>query len=304
MQLRHLRYFIAVAEQLNFRKAAELLRVSQPPLSAQIKDLEIEVGARLFDRDNRKVSLTAEGRVFFQHATQIIERVDAARMAVGRVGRVGRGEEGELRVGFTESSEFLPFVTSTIFYFKKLYPHISLSLEEMTSQSQVEAIVARKLDLGIGRMPTGRNPNAASFTQLHVDRLMLAVHTSDPLAVRRHVTIGQLRSSPFIVHRPDHDAGLYRRLLDLCKEEGFAPTITQEAREVTTCIALVASGLGVTIVPSSMRCVKLNDVAYLPLVGSGTEIHLFMITGNKDDNDTVSVFKRMLLEAVADSATG
>ncbi len=297
MQLRHIRYFIAVAEQLNFRKAAELLRVSQPPLSAQVRDLELELGARLFDRDNKKVTLTAEGRVFLQHAYQIMEKVDAAKMAIGRV---ARGEEGELRVGFTESSEFLFFLSSTILKFKALYPHVSLSLQEMTSQSQVEAVVERKLDLGIGRMPKGRNPSSTSFTQLYVDRLLLAVHSSDPLAVRRHLTIGQLRHSSFIVHRPDHDAGLYRRLVELCKEEGFAPVIAQEAREVTTCIALVASGLGVTVVPSCMQCVKVRDVAYVPLIGAGTDIPLFMITSDKEDDDVLAVFKRMLLEAVAD----
>lgn len=296
MELRHLRYFIAVAEELNFRRAAERLHISQPPLSLQIKALEEEVGGALFDRSKQHVFLTAAGLVFLGHARQVLE---AAARAKAVVKLALSGEVGELRIGFTPSSEFLPFLPATIQAFRARYPGITLTLKEMTSAAQLAAIEDHQLDLGVVRKPRGRLVSAVRLTKLSTDPALLAMHESAPLAKKSKIEVSELKNLPLICLTRGPGAGLYEFVTDACWAAGFAPHIVQEVQEVSTMITLVAAGLGAAVIPAPLRRMQLDKVIYRPLVGKGTHTDLFVVTHSKDKNRLVADFKQMLLAETA-----
>jgi len=296
LDLRQLRYFVAVAEELSFRRASDRLHISQPPLSRQIKVLEEDLGGVLLERTQQQVSLTPAGRVFLTHARHVLAEAAKARVAVKRA---LSGEEGELRIGFTQSSEFLPYLPQTINDFRQQYPGITLVLKEMTSAAQVEAIEEHKIDLGIMRKPRGRLTSAVRLTRLSVDPVVLAVHDSDPLARKASVQVADLKDVKLICTAPLGGAGLHGFVYELCWTAGFAPNIVQEVQEVSTLIPLVASGLGLAIVPSPMQCIKLPHVCFKPLIGRGTRANLFVITNAKDRNKLVADLRQRLITSAA-----
>ncbi len=292
MELRHLRYFIAVAEELNFRRAAERLHISQPPLSLQIKALEEEVGGALFERSKQHVFLTAAGLVFLSHAREVLE-VTARAKAVVKLAL--SGEVGELRIGFTPSSEFLPFLPATIQAFRAKYPGIALTLRELTSAAQIAAIEDHQLDLGVVRKPRGRLVSAVRLTKLSTDPALLAMHESAPLAKKLKIQVSELKDLPLICLKRGPGAGLHEFVTEVCWAAGFSPCIVQEVQEVSTMITLVAAGLGAAIIPAPLARMQLDKVVYRPLNGKGTHTDLFVVTHSKDKNPLVADFKQMLV---------
>ena len=292
MELRHLRYFIAVAEELNFRRAAERLHISQPPLSLQIKALEEEVGGALFERTKQHVFLTAAGLVFLSHAREVLE-VAARAKAVVKLAL--SGEVGELRIGFTPSSEFLPFLPATIQAFRARYPGVALTLSEMTSAAQLTAIEDHQIDLGVVRKPRGRLVAALRLTRLSTDPALLAIHESAPLAKKAKIPVSELKDLPLICLMRGPGAGLHEFVTEVCWAAGFSPHIVQEVHEVSTMVTLVAAGLGAAIIPAPLARMQLDKVTYRPLVGKGTHTDLFVATHSKDRNRLVADFKQMLL---------
>ncbi len=300
MELRHLRYFIAVAEELNFRRAAERLHISQPPLSLQIKALEEEMGGALFERSKQHVCLTPAGLVFLGHARHVLEAAVKARMAVQLA---MNGEVGELRIGFTPSSEFLPFLPATIQAFRAKFPGITLTLKEMTSAAQITGIADRQLDLGVVRKPSGRLVSAVHLTKLSTDRPLLAMHENEALTRKARIQVSDLKDLPLIGLSRSSGAGLHEFVTRICWADGFSPNIVQEVQEVSTMIALVAAGLGAAIIPAPLRRLQLDKVAYRPLVGKGTHMDLHVATHAKDGNPLVGEFKRMLAQQTAIART-
>ncbi|MGE0802419.1 MAG: LysR substrate-binding domain-containing protein [Lautropia sp.] len=297
MELRHFRYFLAVAEELNFRRAAERLHISQPPLSVAIHDLERELGAQLFDRSQRQIFLTEAGRLFMQAAKQILKEVGDATVSIARL---TRGEAGTFRIGFNPSTKFLPFVPSAIHQFRALHPRVTLVLQEMESAAQIEAVANRKLDIGIGRNPSGRPVAGVQMAKLCAHPLVLAIHAKNPLSRKKNLAIADLRGEAFICSRPDTGpAFLYNTAMDLCWAAGFAPRIVLEVREVSTIIGLVASGLGIAIVPQSLRTIAMKGVRYLPLTGPGTSMDIFTVSARRQSSAHVARLREMLLRASA-----
>lgn len=296
MDLRQLRYFVAVAEELNFRRAADRLHISQPPLSRQIKVLEEDLGGALFERTQQKVVLTHAGCEFLRHAQNLLAEATKAKTAVKRA---LNGEEGELRIGFTQSSEFLPFLPQTIHEFRKRYPGIALVLKEMTSTLQIEAIEEHRIDLGIMRKPRGRLTSAVRLSRLSADPVLLAMHESEPLARKASIHVGELKDVRLICTVPSGGSGLHGFVQDMCWTAGFAPTIVQEVQEVSTLIPLVASGLGLAVVPAPMQCIHLPGVCFRPLVGRGTHANLFVITHAKERSRLVAELRQRLMAAAA-----
>lgn len=293
MELRHIRYFVAVAEELHFRRAAERLRISQPPLSLQIRELEREVGAPLFERSRKKVSLTLPGRCFLQHAQQILEDVDNAKNSVRRV---ADGEVGELRIAFTQSSEFLPLLPKTIHRFRARFPGVTFALRQMASADQVTSIVNRAIDIGISRRPAGRLSRSVDLIKLYSDPLMLAVHRRDPLAKQASTTISAARDRFFIASPRESGSGLRDILMAMCRAEGFLPRIAQEAAEVPSIVSFVAAGFGVAVVPTSSRCVHIEGVRFIPLSDRRAESALYLVTHANDQSKLVDELKKMMLE--------
>lgn len=275
IELRHLRYFVTVADTLHFGKAAERLGMSQPPLSQQIRQLEETIGARLLTRTNRRVALTEPGRLFLQEARDILAKVEhAAELAQ----RAQRGELGELRIGFTRTTPLSQDIPRAIFAFRQRYPAVHLQLEELNSLQQIDALLERRLHVGILR--PGILPKGLVSKRLFRDPLVAVLHADHPalksVGARGKLPTKALAQEPFVVFARTAGAGVYEHVFALCRTAGFVPRIAQEAREASTIIGLVAAGLGVSILPESCGHINVEGVRYVPLTDptAMSEIHV------------------------------
>lgn len=264
MELRHLRYFVTVAEELNFTRAAERLHIGQPPLSMQIRDLEHEIGARLFDRTRRKIALTDAGSRFLLRARDILS---AAGDASEEARRIASGQIGELRIGFTSSLPYTSTLPDALYAYRRRHPAIRLQLQEMFSAQQFAALGRGGLDLGFVRFGVESAPEGITVREIGRDPLRLVVNSAHPLAGESAIDFAALRDEDFIAFPDDAGTGLPMILRALCRDAGFEPRIVQVAREATIQIGLVAAGLGVALLPAPLECVRIPRVRYLPIVG-------------------------------------
>jgi DNA-binding transcriptional LysR family regulator len=294
MELRHLRYFVAVAEELSFTRAAERLHIGQPPLSQQIQALEAEVGARLLDRSKRWVRLTEAGKLFLQDARSILAQ---SERAAERARRAQRGEAGELRVGFTFSTPFTPLFARTIRRYRQLYPDVALTLYEMTTLHQLAAIEARKLDLGFVRPPEVALPEQLALTTLRRDPLLLVLAADSPLARKRKIKVVDLAQLPWVMYPKESGVGINHAIFSMCRTAGFMPQVAMEAGEAATIIGLVAAGIGVSVLPSPFQSMHLEGVVYRPLDDAGAITSLQLAQRREDASPLVEAFVRLALEA-------
>lgn len=259
MELRHLRYFVAVGEALHFGRAAARLGIAQPPLSQQIRQLEGELEVELFARVGRRVDLTEAGRVYLGEAREILHRVDRAGVAARRA---ARGETGALAVGMVPSATYglMPRVCRT---FRARNPDVAFSVAVMNSGRQVEAIRAGQLQVGFVRPPFGDETLAAET--VHEEPVVLVLPTGHPLAARRAVSLAALAGEPLVLFPRDPRPSWYDFVAGLCREAGFEPAVAQEAADLATAMAVVAAGIGVTVVPASVRDLRRSGVEYRDL---------------------------------------
>ena len=263
MELRHLRYFIAVAEELHFGRAAQVLGISQPPLSQQIQALEHELGARLFERTNRRVELSEAGRLFLQEARLVLAQVDKAA-DVAR--RAQLGELGELKIGVTSSAPFNSSIPQAIFAFRQAFPAVHLNLQEMSSTEVAESLVDESIQVGLMRpLPL---PDSLSVVELMREPLVAVLNAGHPLVEgsERGLHLAQLAQEPFVFFPRTYGSGLYAQLLNLARDAGFSPHFAQEAGEAMTIIGLVAAGLGVSVLPASYQRIRIDGVVYRTLL--------------------------------------
>lgn len=264
IELRHLRYFIAVAEEGHITRAALRLGIQQPPLSQQIKALEAEVGATLLVRLPRGVELTEAGRVFLGEARAVLDHVGHAIEAAQRT---ARGEQGKLAVGFTGSAAFHPLIPAVVRAFREQSPHVDLLLEESRTGDLIEALQHDQLDLAFIRVPVGDTTGLA-LEKLLDERMLLALPVNHPLlrgGKRKRIALAELAEETFILYRRPSGPGLYDAIIAACKAAGFSPHIGQEAPRMVSTLSFVAAGLGVSIVPETMRRLNTEGIAYLPL---------------------------------------
>ncbi|MBA5600570.1 LysR family transcriptional regulator [Pectobacterium aroidearum] len=276
IELRHLRYFIAVAEELHFGRAAERLRISQPPLSQQIQILEEQVGAKLLARNNRNVQLTPAGEMFLKEAWSIISQVD---QAAERASRIQRGEIGELTIGFTSSAPFIKKISSSLLRFRQTYPEVHIQMMELNTKQQIEPLLNGKLDIGI--MRNNPLPDALDHQLLLREPLIAVVQESHPLAQQaagRAINITQLANEPFVFFSRAVGTALYDDMLTLLKRYGISPYITQEVGEAMTIVGLVSAGLGVSILPASFLRIRVDGVKYLLLEEEDATTEVWLVT--------------------------
>jgi len=283
MELRHLRYFVAVAEELNFTRAAERLNMAQPPLSTQIRSLEEELGTRLFDRDKRRVDLTQAGRQMLVRARAILAAADDA---VKEARRAAAGEIGELQLGYAASAMFTELLPAALRGFQKALPNVQLVVHEMTSRDQLYAIHGRRLDLGILRKPDMPMPPGVRMEEWYTASLVAAIPKSHPLAKRASISVTDLRDQALIAYPRDSGVGLYWRIIDLCVKAGFQPHIVREARDASVMMGLVSAGIGISIVPADTQCIRLEGVVYRRMQGpeAFSALHIAYRTADRNEH--------------------
>ena len=261
MELRHLRYFVAAAEELSFRRAAERLHVAQPALSVQIRQLEEEIGATLLDRDRHHVALTAAGTVFLDRSRRVLR---AAEEAVRAAGRAARGETGRLGIGFIAqlSYEWLPNVLRT---FRRGQPDVEISLTELTPTSQIEELAARRIDLGIIGLGLPYPHEDLEVAVMQEEGLVMALSLDHPLARRRTVGLADLAGDPFIFTSRVDAPAFSPWLLALCRAAGFEPKIALETDRSPSALNYVAAGFGVAIFPAQIGRLAMPGVRFVAL---------------------------------------
>ena len=257
MELRQLRYFVAVAEEMNFRRAAERLHIAQPALSQQITKFEKELGTALLTRTTRRVELTDTGRVLLTEGRRVLAEAEHAR---GAVDQAAHGAVGRLRIGFVASAA-LSIVPSTLLALQRLYPGIRVELSESTTDPQLRAAVEGSLDVCIVREVN--EAEGLTVRPLLQERLIVAVHESHPLAHRGSVRLGELSGERFLTFPRQRVSRLYDHIAALCHQAGFRLEPAQEAVQFPTMLGLVAANTGIAIVPDGMRVLRLPGLRYL-----------------------------------------
>ncbi len=258
MELRHLRYFLAVAETLNFSRAATQLNMAQPPLSQQIQALEKELGVKLFDRKQRPLQLTPAGQAFLPEVYAVMTQVDrASRIAQ----QASRGEVGQLAIGFNSAAmqTVLPSILKT---FRAKFPLVQLKLCELDSQLQLEQLATGQIDCGFLH---AQQRETFYYHVLCQEPLMVALPADHPLINQSTLNLNALLDETFILPPPKMGQSFYHQVLKLCERHGFTPKVIQEARFLQTVLGLVVGGLGIALVPASIRNLQRTGVVYREL---------------------------------------
>ena len=271
MELRHLRYFIAVAEELNFRRAAERLRMAQPPLSQQIRQFEGELGTRLIER-GRPARLTAAGEAVLSEARKTLQQAERIREAAQQA---ARGERGRLRLGLCNSAPYGP-LPALLRRFRAAAPEVELAIIERSSEEQRTMLLAGQLDLGALRLPLAQPLDGLRYATVCREELIVALPSDHPLCRRRTVPLRALRGESFISFPPSASPSLFGQIEAACRGAGFAPRIAQEALQMQTIVSLVATGLGVALLPASLRELRRSGVEYRPLGGSTPQTEIVL----------------------------
>ena len=268
MELRHLRYFVAVAEELHFGRAAIRLHIAQPPLSQQIKVLEQELGAQLFHRTRRRVELTDAGRIFLEEARATLSQAARAEEAVRSV---AAGKRGRLAIGFVMSAAYT-VLPDAVRSFRKSHGDVDLTLCELPPATMLDAMARRELDVALLRPPI-ECPEFESDVILR-EPLMLAIPSNHHLAKAKTVPVTALRSEPLVLFPRKHGPGLFDAVTELCLDAGFTPEPAYEPNDMQSTLAHVACGLGIAVVPGSLAGFRAKDIAYRRLRGRGRCLEL------------------------------
>jgi DNA-binding transcriptional LysR family regulator len=284
MELRQLRYFVAVAEELHFRRAAERLHVSQPPLSHQIQALEAEMGCLLLARTRRRVELTPAGAAFLRDARAILAELDAA---VATARQIHAGQTGRLRINFVGSA-LLSIVPGAVQRFRDARPEVEVELRERATVDQVRAVLDGVVDLGLVRPPIEPHRDLRVQTVVR-EPTFVVVPAGHPLAELEVVALARVAAEPLVLFPRDQAPGFHDVLINALAGTGVAPRVVQYAPETTTIIGLVAAGIGVSLVPASVRRLEIEGVAYRP-VPEAPDVELAAITRADDASPLVQAF--------------
>ena len=304
MELRQIRYFTVLAEELSFTRAARRLHVSQPPLSFQIASLEVELGARLFDRTSRSVVLSTAGHAFLPHAQAVLARLDEARK---HVARVASGLQGRVQVGLAGSHFLGPF-PQFIQQFRQQRPEVEVVLHEMKPSEHLQALRDGRLDLSVSR--NSLSDSQVSAALLWRDPVVVAFPPGHRLAGGSQISLAQLHDEDFVFLRLD-SSPFAARLFDACVQAGFAPRIVQQVVEIPAVLNLVAAGLGVALVPASLAMVRADAVGTNQLACSpqhrdgqrsvmtlGNELNgdVYVLRRTENTSPAVAAFQKLLLD--------
>lgn len=288
MDLRQLACFVAVAEELNFSRAAQRMHISQPPLSRQIARLEDELRVRLLDRSPQSVTLTAGGKGFLPEARRLLALAAKAPEAARRA---DRGETGTLRIGFVGSTIYTS-VPALVGRFRHLFPGVDVTLLQLTVARQVDLLLSGDIDVGLIRQSIS-SPRLKTLS-LFKERFVAALPANHPLAVESAVNLRRLADENFVCFSRQEAPAIHEHLRRMCEAAGFTPRIALEAHPMSTVVGLVASGAGIAIVPNSMQRLRIVNVVYRKLTGTRESSEFFLVWRQDDESAILQNFLKVV----------
>lgn len=293
MELRHFRYFLAVAQEGNVTRAAEKLGIGQPPLSQQILALEREIEVQLFRRTGHGVTLTEAGEALLGDVKRLL---DDAQHAVLNAQRAGRGETGHLNLGFTASSAFNPAVPALIRAFRNAYPGIGLTLVEGNTTQLLAYLEEERLDLAFVR------PGVHSFTgialyQIANERMKIVLPIKHSLATEKRLSLSALAGESFVLIPREASPTLHDEILSACREAGFEPKLGQQAPQLSSVVSLVSAEFGISIVPASVSQIRAEGVVYVDISGTSARTKLALASRENDTSAKTANFLRVAKQA-------
>ena len=284
LELRHLRYFLVLAETLHFRKAAAKLLISQSALSQQIHLLESILGAKLFDRTNRKVVLNTAGILFLEEAQFIMNQLNNA---MGRWQEALSGASGQLKIGFVGSSmkHYLPPIIKA---FTSNHPKIGLALEELTNSDQLKALEEGHIDVGFVR--SNQVSPEMNIKSVYRENFSLVLPEHHPITESNFINLGQCANEPFILYPNESSPMYFQQILNLCSEHNFSPIISHRAIHGTTIFKLVENGMGLSIIPNSLRDERNYKIRFIALEKTAIKTELFVVWKKECKNPVLHTF--------------
>ncbi len=291
MELRHLRYFAAVARELSFSRAAEQLHIAQPPLSRQIRQLEEELGAELFDRKARPLRLTPAGQFLQIQAQQMLDGLAEVRTATRRIAHGGRTWFG---IGFVPSTLYGP-LPGVIRRFREAQPGVQVTLSELTTVQQIEALKAGRIDVGFGRLRI--QDDRITGDVIREEPVIAALPADHRLARHKTLSLAKLAPEPLLLYPAKPRPSYADQVLEMFQSRGLHPTIALEANEMQTAIGLTVAGMGYALVPLSVQALHRSGVVYVPLSDPGVSSPLIMNRRAGDESDLMAQFRTMVAEA-------
>jgi DNA-binding transcriptional LysR family regulator len=290
MELRHLRYFLAVAEELHFTRAAERLGISTPTLTQQIQSLERDIGVTLLRRTNRAVALTQAGGRFLDEARATLRQAEQATLIARRA---GRGEIGRIEIGYVTSASCLGLIPTTIAAFRKSNPFVDVQLHRIETVRQLSALAEGRIDIGFLR-PPNRYPLGLTGTVIWRQPFILAMPSDHPLVVERSIALGALANESFIASSVELELGFGGQIQEIAAEGRFVPKVVGRAPDILTILTQVAAGFGMGFVPESFREVRIPGVTYRPLAGPPRHALLAAARRRNDPAPAIKAFLRTL----------
>jgi DNA-binding transcriptional LysR family regulator len=296
MELRQIRSFLSIAETLHFGRTAELIHLSQPALSLQIRALEEEVGVRLFERNRRKTTLTAAGFAFRDDAAAALSQLE---QAIRRARLAASGKLGLLRIGFvsTAGSEIVPNIVRQ---FRELNPEVEFSLRNILTAQQVQMLEAGPLDIGFLRLPIGEQ-SALDVVTVHREPFVLVVPSSHKLAKRKRVRLREVAGQDFVIYERTYAPGFHDLILGILRDTGIVPNVSQTAGEIPTLISLVASGMGITIMPASVVRHYVASVVACEILDRIPSVEIGMAVSKRFRTAVVDNFRSFALKTLGHS---
>jgi len=292
MELRQLRYFVAVAERLHFGNAARHLQVAQPALSRQIQSLEQDLHVQLLFRNKRRVQITPAGQVFLDRARGILSRAQEAVLAAQRA---SGGVTGSLRLGFVGYATY-DVLPAVLHAFRGIAPNVELTLSEMTVQMQIEALTEKRIDVGLLRLPV--KTKGLVFRVVSREPLLAALPHTHRLVSASVLRLSALAGEPFVLYPDQPRPSWTEFVVGLCQQAGFYPDVVQRTVEMQTTLSLVAAGIGISIVPGCVGNIQRKDVVFRRLIGTREKTELFVAHRERDPSPVVQSFVKVLRKTV------
>ena len=298
MEFRHLRYFLVLAEELHFGRAARRLSISQPPLSLNIQQLEASIGAKLFTRNSKSVQLTAAGQAFVPAARALLEQ---AAQAAGHARDVGQGMAGSLAIGFSGTMLYsgLPHILER---FQAEHPLLRLTLKELSSSEQLIELAHDRLDLGF--VHTTRVPPELSQVLVSSQAFVCCLPAGHALARKRSLSLSALQGEPFAVVSRTVSPDYHDRILEICTEAGFYPEIRYELRHWLSVVSLVSQGMGVALVPAALKQSAMAGAAFVPLDAATTPYDTHCLWKTARDHQAMAAFVKAVREIAPGTPVG